>query len=92
MKRLAWDDRALDDLDSIAAYIAANSPRAAAKVVAYIRKAALSLETSPELGRACPEASFREFILARYPYILVYEITDDEVQVFAVFHQAQQRR
>ena len=91
MKRLVWDGRALDDLDSIAAYIAGDSPRAAARVVAYIKNAALSLETSPELGLASPERGVREFILTRYPYILVYEIADDEVRILAVFHHRQLR-
>lgn len=92
MNRLQWDDRALADLDSIADYIAADKPRAAAKVIAYIRNAALSLETSPELGRASPEPGVRELILARYPYILAYEIIESEVRILAVFHHAQQRR
>jgi len=90
--RVVWDDRALDDLDAIANYIAADSPRAAIRVVEYIRKAALSLETSPELGVASPELGLREFILTRFPYILVYEIVDDEVRILAVFHHRQRRR
>lgn len=66
MKRLVWDGRALDELDSIADYIARDSPRAAHRVVAYIRNAATLLETSPELGRAIPEEGVREFVLTRY--------------------------
>ncbi len=92
MKRLVWDDRALGDLDAISSYIAADSPRSAVRVVEYIRKAALSLEISPELGLACPEPGLREFILTRYPYILVYEIVADEVRILALFHHRQQRR
>lgn len=92
MKRPAWDDRALDELDSIAGHIARDNPYAARRVVEYIRNAARSLETSPELGRAIPEEGVREFILTRYPYLLVYENLDDEVRVLAVFHHSQQRR
>jgi plasmid stabilization system protein ParE len=92
VKRLAWDDRALDDLDAIANYIAADSPRSAIRVVEYIRTAALSLETSPELGLACPEPGLREFILTRDPRILAYEIVGEEVRILAVFHHRQQRR
>ncbi len=92
MKHLAWDDRALDDLTAIADYIAADSPRSAIRVVEYIRNAALTLETFPELGVACPEPGLREFILTRYPYILAYEIVGEEVRILAVFHHRQQRR
>ena len=41
---------------------------------------------------ACPEPGVREFILTRYPYVLVYEILDEEVRILAVFHHRQQRR
>jgi addiction module RelE/StbE family toxin len=92
VKRLAWDDRALDELDFIADYIARDNPRAARRVVEYIRNAATLLESSPELGRAIAEEGVREFILTRYPYILVYENLETEVRVLAVFHHSQQRR
>jgi toxin ParE1/3/4 len=92
VKSLAWDDRALDDLTAIGEYIARDSSRAAARVVAYIRERALLLEASPELGVASPEPGLREFILTRYPYVLIYEIVGDEIRVLAVFHQSQNRR
>lgn len=92
MNRTVWDDRALDDLSDIADYIAADSPRSAIRVVEYIRRAARALEASPELGFTCPEPGMREFILTRYPYILVCEIADDEVRILAVFHHRRKRR
>lgn len=92
MMRLVWDDRALDDLTAIAEYIAADSPRAAHRVVDYVRSAARLLETSPELGMPSPESGLREFILTRYPYLLVYEMIDNEVRILAVFHHRQMRR
>lgn len=92
MKPVAWDDRALDDLDAIAKHIAQDSPSAARRVVAYIKNASLALEVSPALGRSVEATNLREFVLTRYPYILVYEDAPDEVQIFAVFHHRQQRR
>ncbi len=92
MKRLVWDDRALDDLDAIALYIAKDSPRAAERVVTYMREAALSLEVWPELGREVSGEGVREFILTRYPYLLVYEIVGGEVHILAAFHHRQHRR
>ena len=92
MKWLAWDDRALDELDAIGAYIAADNPYAAVRVVEYIRHAARSLETSPELGKATSKPDIREFVLTRFPYILAYEITENEVRVLAIFHHRQDRR
>ncbi|MGE0830352.1 MAG: type II toxin-antitoxin system RelE/ParE family toxin [Hyphomonadaceae bacterium] len=73
MPRLVWDVRALDDLENLADYIAVDSPRAVARVVRYIRSAAAALETFPEMGFVSEEAGAREYILTRYPYVLVYE-------------------
>ncbi|MFT3727452.1 MAG: type II toxin-antitoxin system RelE/ParE family toxin [Terricaulis sp.] len=92
MKTLAWDDRALDDLDSIGAYIAADNPHAAIRVIEYIRHAARSLETSPELGKPTSKLGIREFILTRHPYLLAYEVTGDAVRILAIFHHRQNRR
>ena len=79
--RLAWDVRALGDLEAIADYIAQNNPRAAAR-----------LQALPQLGPRTPEPGVREFVLTRYPYILVYEPTNEELRILAVFHHRQARR
>jgi addiction module RelE/StbE family toxin len=89
--RLAWDGRALDDLEAIANYIARDNPRAAARVVTYIREAATRLQALPRLGPETPEPGVREFVLTRYPYILVYEPADGEIRILAVFHHRQKR-
>jgi plasmid stabilization system protein ParE len=54
MRTLAWDDRAIDDLIAIADYIAKDSPRAALRVATYIKDAARSLETFPNLALLPP--------------------------------------
>ncbi len=89
---LAWDGRALDDLEAIADYIAQDNPRAAARVVDYIRDAAARLQVLPQLGPETPEPGVREFVLTRYPYILVYEPAEGEIRILAVFHHRQARR
>jgi len=91
--KVAWDDEALDDLDSIGAVIAQDSPRAPQRVVERLRNLCRLLETSPRLGkRIAKRPGALELILKRYPYVLVYEIGDGEVQhILAVFHQSQKR-
>ena len=90
MKRVIWDERAVQDLSNVATYIANDSPRSAKRVAEYLRDRALLLETSPELGRAVEDGT-RELVLSRYPYVLVYEIADDEVHIIALFHHSQKR-
>ena len=38
------------------------------------------LETLPE------EESVRRFVLSRFPYAIIYELTDDEINILAVAH------
>jgi toxin ParE1/3/4 len=89
--RVIWSRRAAGDVDAITEYIAKDSRRAAKRVAAYIRQSARPLARSPRLGRAIDSDTTRELILVRYPYVLVYQLVDDDVRILAVFHQAQNR-
>ena len=89
MKRVVWDERAVQELRIVATYIANDSPGSAERVVQYLRDRALLLGTSPELGRAVGDGT-RELVLSRYPYVL--EVAGDEVHIIALFHHRQNRR
>lgn len=90
--QVVWDDEALSDLESIGAYIENDSPAAARRVVERIQRIAILLETSPRLGRpAIGRPGMHEINVSRYPYGLVYELSEDEVRILSVFHQAQDR-
>lgn len=89
--RVVWDADAIADLSNIATHIGQDSARSALKVIAYIERAALLLETSPRLGKATSRPNVRQFVLSRFPYILVYEAIDSEVRIIAVRHYRQRR-
>jgi len=91
VRAIAWDDRALTDLEAIGEYIARDNRAAAKRVVEYIVKTAHALQSMPFLGVEV-DADLREFVLTRFPYVLSYEVTDDEVRILAIFHQNQNRR
>jgi len=84
-----WAEAAVRDLEEIAAHIAQDSPRSAAKVVGRIRRRTESLASTPEQGRVVPE--LRQFglrdwreLVAR-PYRIVYRLSGYAVFVLAVF-------
>jgi len=84
--RLLWTERARCDLLSIIDYIGRDSPAAARRTVAAIRKKALALNERPHSGRIVPELSrpeVRELIHGNYR--LVYLVAADEVVVLTVF-------
>ena len=84
-----WSRPALINLRNIREYIAQDSPARASAMVSRLRAAALGLEQFPRSGRPGRSAETRELVVARTPYVLVYQIEDDEVVILRVRHGAQ---
>mgnify|MGYP001574851828 CR=1 FL=1 len=59
--RLVWSAPALDDLDDVAAWIAADSPSAAAALVVRSLAAVERLRDHPDSGRWLPELDTRRY-------------------------------
>jgi len=91
--RVRWTRLARTDLDAALSYISARNPAAARKVGARIRDAAHKLETHPLIGRPGTVSGTREKLTLPYPYVIVYEVAEeqDEVRILRVYHMAQDR-
>lgn len=86
-REVVWTFRALQDVETIADYIARDSPGYAASLVARLVHAARSLVETSERGRVVPELgdpSIRELIVR--PYRLVYRVGEQRIEVLAVIH------
>ncbi len=46
------------------------------------------IETHPKLFTVVKQR-FRQYVMRRFPYVIVYEVIKDEVIVYAVFHTKQ---
>ena len=79
---------ALADLDSILDYIAANSPRAAARVQARIQAVVDLLSVHSHLGVRTDDPTIRRLTTLPYPYLVFYEVTETEIVIHAVRHAA----
>lgn len=82
---------ALNDIQSIYNYIAKENPGIAARVVGAIEQSIMRLEMFPLSGRNGAVETTRELVIPRFPYIAVYHIDADVVEVIAVFHAAQDK-
>ncbi len=85
--RLIWSPEAVEDLNSIAEYIAKDSVFYARSVVRKVLSIAKEIPSSPNIGRIVPEIGsniIRERFV--YSYRLVYEIDERQVNVVAVIH------
>jgi toxin ParE1/3/4 len=76
------------DIEAAFDYIAQVSPRAAQVVVERILTALEALIEHPEMGRPGRVDGTRELVIARTPYVAVYEVTTQGVAVVRVIHGA----
>ena len=85
--KVVWSPEALEDLESIAHYIARDSGSYAVAVVEKMLAAARDLAEFPEAGRVVPEVG-EETLRERsiYRYRLLYRIAPDRILIVAVVH------
>ncbi len=89
MAEIKWTEQALDDVDSIAEYIARDSTHYARLFAHKIFKSVKRLHSFPESGRIVPEIGrpeIREIILGNYR--IIYRINDNLVEIITVYHAA----
>lgn len=86
--QVSWTAEAVRDLNSARAYIARDNPTAASHLAGRIRDAGQMLERFPILGRASDLEDTRELPIGGTPYVLVYRVGPNLVQILRVIHGA----
>jgi toxin ParE1/3/4 len=87
--KVIWAPAALEDIESIAAYIARDSVHHASLFVDRILEAADNLKEHPLIGRAIPEigqTDCREIFYGSYR--IMYRVQKNSVWINAVIHGA----
>ncbi|WP_145615560.1 MULTISPECIES: type II toxin-antitoxin system RelE/ParE family toxin [Nitrospirillum] len=88
--RIVWTIPALRDLTSIQAYIAQDSPSAAAQQIeAVIASVSDLLARFPQAGRNGRRANTRELVIQKTPYLVAYRLRGDTVAILRVLHGRQ---
>ena len=88
-KRVVWTETAWIDLESVADYIARDSPYYAASLVRQVRNHARSLSRIAMRGHVVPEIGdkqIRELIIQNYR--LIYSVQRSRIAVLAIVHSA----
>ncbi len=86
--RIRWLRTALRNLDQHADYIARDDPIAARNAVQRIRAAVDQLADYPNMGRTGRVPLTRELIVGGTPWIIVYRVRADVVEIIRVLHGA----
>jgi toxin ParE1/3/4 len=87
--KLRYERGALADLAEIFAYIAEDNRAAAPHLVSRIESVAQRIAANPMMGDATRKSNFRRFPIGRY--LIVYEVTKEEVIIHYVRHGARRR-
>lgn len=88
--QVRWLNRALQNLDTEAAYIAQENPKASKELIQHILHSVQQLAQHPQIGSAGRVFGTRELVITHYPYIVPYRIKNDTVEVLRVFHTSRQ--
>jgi len=86
-RQLVWSPEAVEDIESIASYIARDSEHYARAVASRLVETGEALTDAPYIGRIVPEVgdeNIRERFVHRYR--LMYRVEDGRILVVAVIH------
>ena len=84
-----WLRTALRNLDHQASYIAKDNPDAARSAVERVQATVGQLGQFPDMGRIGRVPGTREPIVGGTPWIIVYRVRADAVEIIRVLHGAQ---
>lgn len=87
--RLRWTTPAANDLYNIVRRIHKDNSEAAVKVAETLYEGCASLRQFPRRGRIGRIEGTRELIFPELPYIVVYRIRDQVVEIVRIYHGAQ---
>ena len=88
MTRIRHTSRARGDLIEIWPRIAATDPAAADRVFDHIKARTEILKRFTEAGPLWPEIASEARVLTESPYLILYRIVRDDVQIVRVLHGA----
>jgi len=87
--KLRYDFAALQDVAEAADYIAAwRGPAAVLRFTARVQADARRLKDWPYMGRVGRKDGTRELVVSRTPYLIIYTLHEDTVEITRVLHGA----
>lgn len=86
---LRYTPIALSELGSMLDYVRHQSPGGADKLASRLQRLIAMLPDFPQMGRATQLNALRVILANPYPYLVFYEVTDDEIVIVGFRHAHQ---
>ena len=88
-RQLEWSQRSQADRHKIAEFYASEaSPFIAEQALISIKNATNRILKNPLNYREGKKSGTREYVMRRFPYIVIYRVTDTKISIVRVLHQA----
>ena len=84
--RVRWLKKAVRSLDKAMEYIAQEDEETARIISDYIHMRVESLQEQSYQGRPGRIFGTRELVMGKYPFIVPYQVKNEELQILRVFH------
>ncbi len=88
---IQWTPAAAADLQNLSDYLKDHHPHYRQPTVRKVYAAVQSLKEWPHRGRAGREKGTRELLFPPLPYIAVYRVKGQSIEVLRIYHGAQER-
>lgn len=89
--KVSWTKEALGDLRDVVQYIDGRNPQAALRVKQRIVTAYRQLREYPQSGMTVDKPHTRKLVVTGLPYILIYRVFEDLVDISAVIDARMER-
>jgi toxin ParE1/3/4 len=89
--RIRWTPAAAADLEKISAYLTKRFPQYRQQTIRKLYETIQLLKNSPRRGRTGREAGTRELLFPPMPYVAVYRLHSDCIEVLRIYHTSQDR-
>lgn len=90
--RIRWTPAAATDLQNLSDYLKEHHPHYQEPTLRKVYAAVQSLKEWPHRGRVGREEGTRELPFPPLPYIAVYRVQGQSIEVLRIYHGAQDRR
>lgn len=89
--RIRWTNAAAADMQGISDYLSDHQPHYRQPTMRKLYERIRSLKDAPHIGRPGRENGTREIFFAPMPYVAVYRVRENTVEIVRIYHTAQDR-
>jgi toxin ParE1/3/4 len=86
--KIRWLKKALRNLEQVHAFISQDNPETAAQIILKIQSSVEHLVAFPFMGRTGRVEGTRELMIASTPYLVIYRVKGNTVEILRVLHSA----